>query len=155
LSPEKKKLASKSEEELRKLIVEIRLLEQTAEALQSRMNMVNAAVTDLSYARMTLEGLEKETEKSELLVPIGGTSYVRARLDNPDKIIVGMGAGVSVEKTREEAREIIKKRLEDLEKTRTSVQQQFTQVAERINQDRERAEALAATMKEGKAQQNV
>jgi len=145
-------LASKSEEELRRLTVEMRLLEQTAEALQSRANMINAVTTDLSYARMTLEGLEKESEKSELLVPIGGTSYVRARLENPDKIIVGMGAGVSVEKTREEAKEIIKKRLEDLEKTRTSIQQQFTQVAEKINMDREKADALVATMREGKPQ---
>lgn len=145
-------MASKSEEELRRLTVEMRLLEQTAEALQSRSNMINAVTTDLSYARMTLEGLEKESEKSELLVPIGGTSYVRARLENPDKIIVGMGAGVSVEKTREEAKEIIKKRLEDLEKTRASIQQQFAQVAEKINLDRERADALVAAMREGKPQ---
>ena len=145
-------MASNSEEELRRLAVEIRLLEQTAEALQSRANMINAVTTDLSYARMTLEGLEKESEKSELLVPIGGTSYVRARLENPDKVIVGMGAGVSVEKTREEAKEIIKKRLEDLEKTRASIQQQFAQVAEKINLDREKADALVATMREGKPQ---
>jgi prefoldin alpha subunit len=145
-------LASKSEEELRKLTVEMRLLEQTAEALQSRSNMINAVTTDLSYARMTLEALEKESERSELLVPIGGTSYVRARLENPDKLIVGMGAGVSVEKTRDEAKEIIKKRLEDLEKTRTSIQQQFAQVAEQINLDRERADALVATMRERKPQ---
>jgi len=148
-------LASKSEEELRRLTVEMRLLEQTAETLQSRMNMINAAATDLAYAQMALDGLEKENEKSELLVPIGGTSYIRAKLDNPDKVIVGMGAGVSVEKTRTEAKEIIKKRLEDLEKTRTSVQQQFAQVADRINQDREQAESLVATAREGKTRQNV
>jgi len=148
-------LASKNEEEFRRLNLELRLLEQTAETLQSRMNMINAAATDLRYAQTTLEELDKENEKSELLVPVGGTSYIRARLDNPNQIIVGMGAGVSVEKTREEAKEIIKKRLEDLEKARTSVQQQFAQVAEKINQDRERAEALVAAAREGKTQQDV
>jgi prefoldin alpha subunit len=135
--------------------MELRLLEQTAEALQSRMNMINSAVADLTYAQMTLGGLEKENEKSELLVPIGGTSYIRAKLDNPDKIIVGMGAGVSVEKTRQEAKEIIKKRQQDLDKAKTSVQQQFAQVAEKINQDRERIEALVAAAREGKTQQDV
>jgi prefoldin alpha subunit len=155
LSWEKKKLASKSEEEFRRLNMELRLLEQTAEALQSRMNMINSAVADLTYAQMTLGGLEKENEKSELLVPIGGTSYIRAKLDNPDKIIVGMGAGVSVEKTRQEAKEIIKKRQQDLDKAKTSVQQQFAQVAEKINQDRERIEALVTAAREGKTQQDV
>ena len=148
-------MASKSEEEFRRLNMELRLLEQTSEALQSRMNMVNSAVADLTYAQMTLGGLEKENEKSELLVPIGGTSYIRAKLDNPDKIIVGMGAGVSVEKTRQEAKEIIKKRQQDLDKAKTSVQQQFAQVAEKINQDRERIEALVAAAREGKTQQDV
>jgi prefoldin alpha subunit len=148
-------LASKNEEEFRRLNLELRLLEQTAETLQSRMNMINAAATDLRYAQTTLEGLEKENEKSEILVPVGGTSYIRARLDNPNQVIVGMGAGVSIEKTREEAKGIIKKRLEDLEKARTSVQQQFAQVAEKINQDREKAEALVATAREGKTRQNV
>ena len=148
-------MASKSEEEFRRLNMELRLLEQTAEALQSRMKMINSAVADLTYAQMTLGGLEKENEKSELLVPIGGTSYIRAKLDNPDKIIVGMGAGVSVEKTRQEAKEIIKKRQQDLDKAKTSVQQQFAQVAEKINQDRERIEALVTAAREGKTQQDV
>ena len=138
-------MASKNEEEIRKLVVELRLLEQTAETMQSRLNMLNAVASDLTYANMALESLEGEKENSQLLVPIGGTSYITARLDNPDKVIVGIGAGVSVEKTRQEAKDIIKKRLEDLEKARTSTQQQFTQVAQRISEDRERFEALAAT----------
>ena len=140
-------MASKNEEEIRKISVELRLLEQTADALQSRLSMLNAVTQDLTYANMTLDSLEKEKENSELLVPIGGTSYIRAKLDNPDKIIVGIGAGVSVEKTRQEAKDIIKKRLEDLEKARTSTQQQFAQVAEKINEDRERFEELAATVR--------
>jgi prefoldin alpha subunit len=148
-------LASKSEEELRKISVELRFLEQTAEALQNRINMINAVGTDLSYAGTTLESLEKEKESSELLVPIGGTSYIMAKLDNPDKIIVGIGAGVSVEKTRQEAKDIIKKRLEDLGKTRLSMQQQFTQVAQKINDDREKLDTIVAAMREGKAPSNV
>jgi len=148
-------LTSKVEEELRKLSVEMRILEQTAETLQSRINMVNAAITDLTYASKTLEGLEKEKEKSELLIPIGGSSYIRAKLENPDKVIVGMGAGVSVEKTLQEAKEILKKRMDDLEKARASLQQQFSQVANRMNQDKERFDVLANELRKGKAPRNV
>ena len=148
-------MASSNDEELRKLSVELRMLEQTAEALQSRLSMINAVATDLTYANMALENLDKEKENVELLVPIGGTSYIRAKLDNPDKIIVGLGAGVSAEKTRQEAKEIIKKRLEDLGKNQQAVQQQFVQVADRINLDRERFETMAAAMREGKTSQDV
>jgi prefoldin alpha subunit len=140
----------KEEEELRKLSVEMRFLEQTAENLQQRISMMNAAMTDLTYANMTLEDVEKEKEDAELLVPIGGSSYVKAKLANPDKVVVGLGAGVSVEKTLQEAKAIVKERLDELEKTMVSAQQQFAQVADRINADRDRLESLLAKVREGK-----
>lgn len=145
-------MENKNEEEIRKLSVELRLLEQTAETLQSRIQMVNTVIADLTYSNMTLEGVEKEKENSELLVPIGGSSYIKAKLANTDKVIVGMGAGVSVEKTLPEAKEIVKKRLDDLGKSRLSLQQQFTEVAEKINSDRQRFERLVSEMRQGKPQ---
>jgi prefoldin alpha subunit len=141
---------SKEEEELRKLSVEMRFLEQTAETLQQRISMMNAVMTDLTYANMTLEGIEQEKENAELLVPIGGSSYIKVKLANTDKVVVGMGAGVSVEKTLPEAKEIVKDRLGELEKTMRSAQQQFAQVADRINAGRNRLESLLATVREGK-----
>jgi len=141
---------SREEEELRRLSVEMRYLEQTAETLQQRMGMINAALTDLTYANATLDGIETEKENAELLVPIGGSSYMKVKLASPDKVIVGLGAGISVEKTLTEAKMTLKERLEDLEKTMNSAQQQFSQVAERINSGRNRLESLLATVREGK-----
>lgn len=148
-------MAEKVEEELRRLSVELRILEQTAETLSSRINMVNTMIADLTYASMTLEGLEKQKENAELLVPIGGGSYIKAKLETPDKVTVGIGAGVSVEKTLGEAKEIINKRLEELGKTRVSLQQQFSQIVERINEDRERFEELAAEFRKENPPKNV
>ena len=139
-----------AEDELRRLSVEMRYLEQTAEALQQRIGMVNAAITDLTYANATLDGIEKEKENAEMLVPIGGSSYVKVKLTDSNKIIVGMGAGVSVEKTLAEAKVTLKERLDDLEKTMNSAQQQFSQIAERINTGRGRLETLLAGAREGK-----
>ena len=141
---------SRGEEELRKLSMEIRYFEKNAEALQQRLSMMNAAVTDLSYANMTLESIETEKENAEMLVPIGGSSYISVKLANPDKVVVGMGAGVSVEKTLPEAKTIVKERMDELERTRVSAQQQLNQIAERINEGRTRMESLLAGLREGK-----
>jgi prefoldin alpha subunit len=141
---------NKSEEELRRLSVEMRYLEQTAETLQQRISMVNAAISDLAYANMTLDGIEKEKENAELLVPIGGSAYVKAKLTDTNTVIVGMGAGVSIEKTLAEAKVTLKERLDELEKTMNAAQQQFSQVAERINTGRSRLETLLSSAREGK-----
>ncbi len=130
--------------------MEMRYLEQTAETLQQRISMVNAAISDLTYANLTLDGIEKEKENTELLVPIGGSAYVKAKLSDTNTIIVGMGAGVSVEKTLAEARATLKERLDELEKTMNAAQNQFSQVAERINTGRSRLETLLSSGREGK-----
>ena len=129
--------------------MEMRYLEQTADALQQRISMVNAALTDINYANMTLDGIEKEKESSEMLVPIGGSAYIKVKLADTNKVIIGLGSNVSVEKTLPEAKATLKERLDELEKTMNSAQQQLSQVAERINSGRSRLESLLAT-REGK-----
>ena len=141
--------ADKAEEELRRLSMEMRYLEQTADALQQRISMVNAALTDINYANMTLDGIENEKESSEMLVPIGGSSYIKVKLADTNKVIIGFGAGVSVEKNLSEAKATLKERLDELEKTMHAAQQQLSQVADRINSGRSRLETLLAT-REGK-----
>ncbi len=147
--------AKKVEDEFRRLSIEIRLLEETARTLQSRLNLVNTAIADMTYAHSTLEGLEEKKEGSELLIHVGGNSYIRAKLHEPDKVIVGMGAGVSIDKTLGDAKEIIKKRFEGLGETRKSLEQRFSQVAQKINEDQAMLEELAAELRKGKASQNV
>jgi prefoldin alpha subunit len=141
--------ANRDEEEVRKLNMQLRYFEQTAETLQQRLGMLNAGITDLSYANMTLESMEKEKENAEMLVPIGGSSYINVKLADSNKVVVGMGAGVSVQKTLPEAKAVVKERLEELEKTRVQAQQQLSQIAERINQDRNRMESLLTKLREG------
>ena len=94
---------AQAEEELRKLSVEMRYLEQTAETLQQRISMVNAAITDLTYANATLDGIEKEKENAEMLVPIGGSSYGNVTLVATNKVIEGRGSGGALETAQPEA----------------------------------------------------
>jgi prefoldin alpha subunit len=144
-----------SDETLRRLIVELRLLEGTANTLQSRLNFISAMQTELNYAKMTLEGLEKEKEDVPLFVPIGGGSYIRAKLESAEKIIVGMGAGVSVEKSLSKAKETVGNRIAQLEKTRGMLQQQLTQVAQKMEEDQAKFQRLSEKLRESERKRNV
>ena len=144
-----------NDEELRKVAVELRMLENTAETLQSRGNFVNAAITELTYSHMTLEGLENEKPDVQLFVPIGGGSYIKAKLESPDKIIFGVGAGVAIEKTFAEAKEKIKSRIDEMEKSRKSIEQQLEQVMDRIQTDRERLQEMSSALGKRERGSNV
>jgi len=146
---------SSEEETLRRLAVEIRILEGTAEAVQSRINLLNATLAELRIASMTLEGVEKEKEGAPLFVPIGGGSYLKAKLESADTVIVGIGAGVAIERTIKEARENLGNRLAEFEKMRTTFQQQLTQVIEKIQDGRYRFQELTAKLSEGERTKSV
>jgi len=136
-----------SDEELRKLAVELRLLEGTAESLQSRINFLNAAWAELSLSKNTLEGLEKEEADTPLFVPIGGGSYVKAKLGEVDSVVYGVGAGIAIEKTLKESKLGVETRLSDREKARLSVEQQFSQILRRIQEDQDRFQELSADLR--------
>jgi prefoldin alpha subunit len=136
-----------SDEEMRRLAVELRLLDGTAESVQSRINFLNAAWAELNIARQTLEGLEKEQSDVPLFVPIGGGSYVKAKLGTVDSVVYGVGAGVAIEKTLKEAKEGVENRLSDLEKARQSLEQQLSQLLRKIQEDQDRFQELSADLR--------
>lgn len=140
---------SNDEETFRRLALELRILEGTADAIQSRSSMVNAALTELVVAGMTLEGLEKEKTDAPLFVPIGGGSYIEAKLGSEDKVVVSIGAGVAIERTLKEAKDTVTSRIAELEKTRTTLEQQLRQVIEKIQDNRAQLQEMSAKLSEG------
>ena len=146
---------SSEEETFRRLVVELRILEGTAETLQSRMNLIGAALAEFRVAKTTMEGVEKEKKDAPLFVPVGGGSFVKAKLESADKMIVGIGANVAVEKPIREAKESLESRISDLEQTRTSLGQQFNQVLAKIQDGRTKLEEVTTKLREKVASRDV
>ncbi|MDH5440842.1 MAG: prefoldin subunit alpha [Candidatus Bathyarchaeota archaeon] len=134
---------SADEQELQRLMVELRVLEGTIESLRSRISLVAATLNDLNLANMTLEGIAKEKVDSSIYVPIGGGSYIKARLESTDEIIYGVGAGVSIVKTIEVVKESTSNRISQLNKTRQSLEQQLSQVLNKVDEDQNRFRELS------------
>ncbi|UCE96467.1 MAG: prefoldin subunit alpha [Candidatus Bathyarchaeota archaeon] len=137
---------SNNEEKFRRLLAELRLLEGTAETLQNRINLVRAATTELAFASATIDGIEEEKDGTPLLVPIGGGSFIKATVATRETLVVGIGAGVSVEKPRDEAKQIVEKRITELEKSGNTLQQQLSQVVERIRESRQQLDEISITL---------
>ena len=126
------------------------------EEIQARLNMTRAALTELKVSSLTLEGLEKEKKGTQLFVPIGGGSYVKAKVETSKKVVVGVGADVAVEKTVKEAKEELGTRIAELEKTQEGLGQQLNQVFGRMQQNRAMMEEITAKLrKEGEKQSGV
>jgi len=115
------------EEFLRETMVELRVLESSVNLIQSRLNMIGNALDEMSMTNTSLEGIKNSSKGSEILVPAGASSFVRATLSDVKKVIMGVGAGVSIEKTIEDSLTDLKNRQDELEKIKSSLQNQFGQ----------------------------
>jgi prefoldin alpha subunit len=133
---------SKEDEELRKAVTEVRLMEGSANLLQSRLNIVSAALEETIIAARALEGAKNCPKGAEVLVPVGGGSFLRMELADVEKAIVGVGAGACIEKTIESSIQDLKDRQAELEKVSESLQQQLGQLLTSIESSRDRLSRL-------------
>ena len=133
-------------ETLRRLIPELQLLEGVAEGLRSRIGLVNGAISEFHAATSTIEGLKKAATGTTILIPIGGGSFIKAKVTDYENVIVNVGAKVSMEKSFDEAREALEIRIRELEKTRsnfyTQLQETESNVLKMQNQVRELSQRL-------------
>jgi prefoldin alpha subunit len=132
----------REEDIVRQLATEIRILEGSIGALQSRLDIVRAAINEVTLAFNTLDGLKKLQEGDSTLVPVGAGSYVSMKIADSKKLVMGIGAGAAMEKDVESSVGELKGRLEELDKARTSIQQQLDQTIGRYQQDRDALEEL-------------
>ena len=51
--------------------------------------------------------MNKAEVGEEILVPIGSGSFIHGKLASKEKVVLNVGAGVSIEKTASEAKEIL------------------------------------------------
>ena len=126
------------DEDFQKSLMQLRVFEGSARALQARLEMVNAALNEFSLASTTLEGVKTQKSDEDALIPVGGGSYVRVKLSDISKIVMGVGAGVAVEKPIQDSINEIKERIADFDKARTSLQEQLNQALYRIEENREK-----------------
>jgi prefoldin alpha subunit len=129
--------------------MESRYLEDTVKELQSRISRINSALAEMKLSSLTLEGLEKEKKGAQLFVPVGGGSYVKAKVETTKTVVVGIGADVAVEKSLKEAKVEVEARIAELEKTRDALGQQFNQVVGRIQENQAQVEEISAKLRKG------
>ena len=141
---------SVNEDVLRRLIMELQILQETSDAIQQRISLTYSAMNELQVAYNTLEGIKKEKKGSSLLVPIGGGSYIKSNLEDSEKLIVGIGANIAVEKNFGEAQKVFQTRLLRLEQARDSLQKQFEEIATKITNTRTNFQTLSEQLQEGK-----
>lgn len=138
--------APRKEDQFRRIVYELQLMDGSVQLLQERMQILSAALADLRLAQQSLSDLKNVSVQTPILIPVGGGTFVNAELGEMKKVIVGVGADVSVEMELDKAISDVSSRLEEVEKAQAAVEQQLTQIVAQMQSHQEVANRLSAEL---------
>lgn len=120
------------EEKLQSMIAELRLLEAYLNEVNARQSLLVRILTESRAALEALNALPTDKD-ADVLTPIGGGLFIHMKVKSVQKLVVGVGAGVTIEKSREEAKRMVKERIDELQKGISTLEEQKNNLVNRIN----------------------
>jgi len=108
------------DEEITRNLTLIEYYKQQLESIDLQLQYLQSTLADYQRAKLTVEQLHTVDENSEVLIPVGAGTFINGSLTNASNVLIGVGAGLVVEKTVDEAvvklEERMKRIQENLEK---------------------------------------
>jgi len=102
------------------------------EFLRRQMAALGEAVGSIGTTIDALRKLKEVKPGTEILVPIGSDTFMPARYEKPEKVVVEVGADVTVEKPIDEAIKFLEERSDELERAMTGLGTEVIKAEEQI-----------------------
>jgi prefoldin alpha subunit len=118
--------------ELQEKIFTYRLLESRLDGLLKQRDMLISKMAEIQTTLNSIDEIQKS--KEEVLFPLGSEAYAFGKVADKKKMVVEVGANVALEKTPEEGKEILKKRIEEIGKGLNSIQQGIIETSSALDQ---------------------
>ena len=122
------------------MVQQSRVLEAYMNDVMTRQMTVARLVEEARLASTTIQSISSDSDV-ESLMPVGIGVYVRTNVPPIKKLLVNLGAGVAVEKSREDALNYVESRIKEydiaarqLEAQRRELEMRMEQVQRQINQ---------------------
>lgn len=93
-----------NDDELRQMLALMESYKARTEALSRQLTMLRTSLEEVNLASESIKALMAANEGDEIMIPIGASSFMNVKVTSNKNIIVGVGSGISIEKTPEDAK---------------------------------------------------
>lgn len=145
MAEERKEVQKTPEQKMEELNRQLRGYMANIEALRAEIAVINQTISDLRTAEATLRALKELGKGKEILLPVGATAQVKAKLEGVDEVIMSVGTGISAVMSYDEAVDKIRKEIAALEALRRALEEA---IADLYNQIEELLEKVREVGKE-------
>jgi prefoldin alpha subunit len=138
-----------SEQQVRESYMMLESAKAQLEGLAKQQELIQLAVEEHVRARETIKEVAKGSANDEVLVPLGADSYIHARISDNKDAIIGVGSGVSIRRSPEEAEKILDAKIDDLSRAFKSISDKAAQTEAAIQELSEKVQAQYDLLQSG------
>jgi len=138
-----------SEQQVRESYMMLESAKAQLEGLAKQQELIQLAVEEHVRARETIKEIAKGAADDEVLVPLGADSYIHARISDNKDAIVGVGSGISIRRSPEEAEKILDTKIDDLSRAFKSITDKAAQTEAMIQELSEKVQAQYDLLQSG------
>jgi prefoldin alpha subunit len=135
--------APPTEEQVQEDLARLDAYRNQLNAMVQQHQYLSASRGDHLRAKESLEGLDRVGDSSELLIPIGGETFVRGQATPGQKILIGIGSGIVVELERPKVIELLADRLGKIDQATQELEGQIRSLDERVQLLAQRIDSVA------------
>ena len=121
------------EKELQKKYMQHQLLRQQLYAFMEERVMIETKINELSETINAIKKLDDVKKDQEIWCSLGSKTFVHTDVKDIDNIAVELGAGIFGKKTREEAVEILTKRMDELIAVNKEIMTEINRMGEQLS----------------------
>jgi len=138
-----------NEQQVRESYMMLESAKAQLEGLAKQQELIQLAVEEHVRARETIKEIAKGAASDEVLVPLGADSYIHAKISDNKDAIVGVGSGVSIRRSPEEAEKILDTKIDDLSRAFKSITDKAAQTEAMIQELSEKVQAQYDLLQSG------
>jgi prefoldin alpha subunit len=102
--------------ELQEIIIQLQEYQGRAEAYQRQLALIDVSLGEHEGVIKTLKEVDEIKTSGDIMIPIGAGTFMHATITEADRVLVGLGAGISAEKSVNEAKDAMMERKTQLSK---------------------------------------
>jgi len=110
---------------VQKKFMQLQVLEQQIKQVQEQVRQIDSQLMELIGTEQSLEELSKINNKPEIMVPVSGGIFVKAKLEDTSQVLVNVGASTAVPKSIAETKKLVHQQVEELEKLKEKIVEQL------------------------------
>ena len=129
------------EAEVSRYLALLEMYKEQIESLTNQSQIIQAMIEEYNRTKITLNKISNVEDGTEVLLSVGGGTFVNANVKDTKKVVYNIGADILVEKTIEEAVKSIDERIDllynNLQKvveTTQKLEEAATQISEKVQE---------------------